>query len=32
MALTTTPISAKDEGRVELYIYSPSGPSWPVPG
>ena len=22
--------SAEAEGRVELYIYSPSGPSWPV--
>ena len=26
------PSSAEVEGRVELYIYSPSGPSWPVPG
>jgi hypothetical protein len=25
-----TPSSAEVEGRVELYIYSPSGPSWPV--
>jgi hypothetical protein len=24
--------SAEVEGRVELYIYSPSGPSWPVLG
>jgi len=24
------PSSAEDEGRVELYICSPSGPSWPV--
>ena len=26
------PSSAQTEGRVELYIYSPSGPSWPVLG
>ena len=26
------PSSAEVEGRVELYISSPSGPSWPVPG
>jgi len=26
------PPSAEVEGRVELYIYSPSGPSWPVLG
>ena len=26
------PSSAELEGRVELYIYSPSGPSWPVIG
>jgi hypothetical protein len=26
------PSSAEVEGRVELYIYSPSGPSWPVIG
>ena len=26
------PSSAEVEGRVELYIYSPSGPSWPVLG
>ena len=26
------PSSAKVEGRVELYIYSPSGSSWPVLG
>ena len=25
-----TPSSAKVKERVELYIYSPSGPSWPV--
>jgi len=25
-----TPISAEVEGRVELYLYSPSGPSRPV--
>jgi len=24
--------SAEVEGKVELYIYSPSGPSWPVLG
>jgi hypothetical protein len=27
-----TPISTKVEGRVQLYIYTPPGPSWPVPG
>jgi len=26
------PSSAEVEGRVELYICSPSGPSWPVLG
>jgi len=26
------PSSAEVEGRVELYICSPSGPSWPVVG
>ena len=26
------PSSAEVKGRVELYIYSPSGPSWPVLG
>ena len=26
------PSRARDEGRVELYICSPSGPSWPVVG
>ena len=26
------PPSAEVEGRVELYLYSPSGPSWPVLG
>ena len=26
------PSSAKVKGRVELYLYSPSGPSWPVLG
>jgi len=26
------PSSAKVEGRLELYIYSPSGPSWLVLG
>jgi hypothetical protein len=27
-----TPSRAEVEGRVELYICSPSGPSWPVVG
>jgi len=27
-----TPSSAEVEGRVQLYLYSPSGPSWPVLG
>ena len=27
-----SPSSAEVEGRVELYICSPSGPSWPVLG
>jgi hypothetical protein len=27
-----TPSSAKVKERVELYLYSPSGPSWPVTG
>jgi hypothetical protein len=27
---STTLSSTEVEGRVELYIYSPSGPSWPV--
>jgi hypothetical protein len=27
-----TPSSAEVLGRVELYLYSPSGPSWPVLG
>ena len=26
------PSGVEVEGRVELYIYSPSGPSWPVRG
>jgi hypothetical protein len=26
------PSSAKVKERVQLYFYSPSGPSWPVPG
>ena len=26
------PFSAEVEGRVELYVYSPSVPSWPVLG
>ena len=26
------PPSAEVKGRVELYLYSPSGPSWPVVG
>jgi len=29
--LPTSP-SAEVKGRVELYVYSPSGPSWPVLG
>jgi len=29
---THTPSGAEVEGRVELYHYSPSGPSWPVLG
>jgi hypothetical protein len=32
VAMTTTPSSAEVKGRVELYLYSPSGPSWPVLG
>jgi hypothetical protein len=28
----STPSSAKVKERVQLYLYSPSGPSWPVPG
>ena len=28
----TTPSSAEVKERVELYLYSPSGPSWPVLG
>jgi len=27
-----TPSSAEVKERVELYLYSPSGPSWPVLG
>jgi hypothetical protein len=27
-----TPSSAEDKERVELYLYSPSGPLWPVLG
>jgi len=27
-----TPVSAEVKERVELYLYSPSGPSWPVLG
>jgi hypothetical protein len=27
-----SPSSAEVKERVELYLYSPSGPSWPVPG
>jgi len=27
-----TPSSAEVKERVEVYLYSPSGPSWPVPG
>jgi hypothetical protein len=26
------PSSARVKGRVELYLYSPSGPSWPIVG
>ena len=26
------PFNAEVEGRVELYIYSPTGPSWPILG
>ena len=26
------PSNAEVKERVELYLYSPSGPSWPVPG
>ena len=32
VALTATPASAEVKERVELYLYSPSGPSWPVVG
>jgi len=33
LAFTTyPPYTAEVEERVELYIYSPSGPSWPVLG
>jgi len=28
----TSPSSAEVKERVELYLYSPSGPSWPVLG
>ena len=28
----TPPSNAEAEERVELYLYSPSGPSWPVVG
>jgi len=27
-----TPSSAEFKWRVELYLYSPSGPSWPILG
>jgi hypothetical protein len=30
--LTPTPSSGEVKERVELYLYSPSGPSWPVIG
>jgi len=30
MGLTPTPSSAEVLERVELYLYSPSGPSWPI--
>jgi len=29
---TPSPSSAEVNERVELYLYSPSGPSWPVLG
>ena len=29
---TPTPISAEVKERIQLYLYSPSGPSWPVLG
>ena len=32
MALTTRPTRVEVKERVELYIYSPSGLSWPVLG
>jgi len=32
VALTTTPFSAEVKERVEVYLYSPCGPSWPVVG
>ena len=32
MAWSPNPSCAKVKGRVELYLYSPSGPSWPVLG
>ena len=28
--VTTNPSSAEVKERVELYLYSPSGPSWPI--
>ena len=30
MGLTPTPTNAEVLERVELYLYSPKGPSWPV--
>ena len=31
--LTTQPLSSAEiKDRVQLYLFSPSGPSWPVPG
>jgi len=32
VVLTTTPYNAEVKERVELYLYSTSGPSWPVIG
>ena len=32
MALTPPPSSAEVKERVELFLYSPSGPSWPILG
>jgi len=32
VALATTPSRTEVKERVEVYFYSPSGPSWPVLG